>query len=179
MDSQKNVDTGLVRTIVKYPEPVLEEKCPPVESFDESLRRLAAEMLATMYAAPGIGLAAPQVGETVRLIVIDTRASDPEGACLVLVNPEIVERSGRQKEEEGCLSLPNLTALVERPWSVKVHAQDLDGKPIVVEGEDLMARVLCHEIDHLDGILYLDRVSPLKRDLLKRKIRKLIRAGEW
>jgi len=179
MDSQKNVDTGLVRTIVKYPDPVLEKKCPPVESFDENLRQLSAEMLATMYDAPGIGLAAPQVGETVRLIVIDTRPSDPEGECLVLVNPEIVERSGRQKEEEGCLSLPNLTAVVERPWSVKVRAQDLDGKPFELEREDLMARVLCHEIDHLDGILYLDRVSPLKRDLLKRKIRKLIRAGEW
>ena len=179
MDIQKSVDLGLVRTIVKYPDPVLEEKCPPVESFDESLAQLAAEMLETMYAAPGIGLAAPQVGEKVRLIVIDTRASDPEGCCLVLVNPEIVEQTGRQKEEEGCLSLPNLTAVVERPWAVKVRAQDLEGNHVMVEGEDLTARVLCHEIDHLDGILYLDRVSPLKRDLLKRKIRKLIRAGEW
>jgi peptide deformylase len=179
MDIQKSVDFDLVRTIVKYPDPVLEQKCSPVESFDENLEQLAAEMLETMYAAPGIGLAAPQVGEKVRLIVIDTRASDQEGHCLVLVNPEIAEQTGRQKEEEGCLSLPNLTAVVERPWAVKVRAQDLEGNHVMVEGEDLMARVLCHEIDHLDGILYLDRVSPLKRDLLKRKIRKLIRAGEW
>lgn len=169
----------MIRPIVKYPDPGLAEKCPPVGEFDESLRELASDMLETMYAAPGIGLAAPQVGSNLRLLVIDVTSGREDGHKLILVNPEIVEAQGRQREDEGCLSLPGLSAVVERPWKVLVKAQDLDGNPIELEGEEMLARVLCHEIDHLDGVLYLDRISPLKRDLLKRKIRKLIRAGEW
>ncbi len=169
----------MIRPIVKYPEPVLEEKTREVESFDEELRQLATDMLETMYAAPGIGLAAPQVGESIRLLVVDVTSGREDGHQVILVNPEVVEEEGRQREEEGCLSLPGITAVVERPEKIRVKAQDLDGNPVEMEGEELMARVLCHEIDHLDGILYLDRISPLKRDFLKRKIRKLIRAGEW
>ncbi|UCF37202.1 MAG: peptide deformylase [Acidobacteriota bacterium] len=169
----------MIRPIVKYPEPSLEEKCVPVEVFDEELKNLARDMLETMYAAPGIGLAAPQVGVNIRLIVLDPTAGDENGHQMVLVNPEVVEVTGRQKEEEGCLSLPGLTAVVERPFSVRVKAQDLDGNPVEVEGANLMARLLCHEIDHLDGVLYLQHLSALKRDLLKRRIRKLIRNGEW
>jgi len=169
----------MIRPIVKYPEPGLEQKCEPVEVFDGQLRQLATDMLETMYAAPGIGLAAPQVGENIRLLVIDVTSGHEDGHQLVLVNPEVAEAEGRQREEEGCLSLPGITAVVERPAKVVVKGQDLDGNPVEISGEELMARVLCHEIDHLEGILYLDRISPLKRDLLKRKIRKLIRAGEW
>ena len=169
----------MIKPIVKYPEPGLEQKCERVETFDEKLRQLATDMLETMYAAPGIGLAAPQVGENIRLLVIDVTSGHEDGHQLILVNPEVAEAEGRQREEEGCLSLPGITAVVERPKTVVVKGQDLDGNPMEIRGEELMARVLCHEIDHLDGILYLDRISPLKRDLLKRKIRKLIRAGEW
>jgi peptide deformylase len=169
----------MIRPIVKYPDPGLEEECSKVEVFDEDLRRLATDMLETMYAAPGIGLAAPQVGENIRLLVIDITSGREDGHKLILVNPEVVEAEGRQREEEGCLSLPGVTAVVERPSKILVKGQDLDGNPVEIEGEELTARVLCHEIDHLDGVLYLDRISPLKRDLLKRKIRKLIRAGEW
>jgi peptide deformylase len=169
----------MIRPILKYPDPELEKICRPVELFDESLRRLAEDMLETMYAAPGVGLAAPQVGVKVRLIVVDPTAGAEKGHQVVLVNPEILEESGSQREEEGCLSIPGITAVVERPLGVRVRGRDLQGKPVEVEGEQLLARVLCHEIDHLDGILYFSRLSPLKRDLLKRKIRKLIRAGEW
>lgn len=170
---------AMIRTIVKYPAPGLEEICAPVESFNSELEELATDMVETMYSAPGIGLAAPQVGVNIRLIVVDITAGQENGHKLILVNPEVTEFTGKQKEEEGCLSIPGLTAVVERPAWVKVSAQDLDGVPFEIVGDDLLARVLCHEIDHLEGILYLDRLSPLKRDLLKRKIRKLIRAGEW
>jgi len=169
----------MIKPIVKYPAPGLAEKCVPVESFSSDLARLASDMLETMYAAPGIGLAAPQVGENIRLIVVDPTAGEEQGHQLVLVNPEVVGEEGKQREEEGCLSIPGLTAVVDRPHRVRVRFQDLSGQPQEVEGEGLMARLLCHEIDHLEGVLYLDRVSALKRDFLKRKIRKLIRAGEW
>lgn len=169
----------MIRPIVKYPDPGLEQKCEPVTRFDGELKELAQDMLETMYAAPGIGLAAPQIGVNLRLIVMDPLAGEENGHQVVLVNPEVVERIGKQKEEEGCLSLPGLTAIVERPARVVVKAQDLDGNELKVTGEDLMARLLCHEIDHLDGVLYLEHLSALKRDLLKRKIRKLIRVGEW
>lgn len=169
----------MIRSIVKYPSPELEKVCTPITNFNSELRQLANDMLETMYSAPGIGLAAPQVGVNTRLIVVDITAGHEEGHQFVLVNPEVTEFSGKQKEEEGCLSIPGLTATVERPSWVRVRAQDLEGNEFEIEADELLARVLCHEIDHLEGILYLDRLSPLKRDLLKRKIKKLIRAGEW
>ncbi len=175
----EGVDTAMIRPIVKYPAPELEKICTPVDDFNSDVKELAGDMLETLYSAPGVGLAAPQVGVNLRLIVVDLTAGQEDGYQLVLVNPEITEHSGKQKEEEGCLSIPGLTAIVERPDWVRVKAQDLAGNEFEIEGKELLARVLCHEIDHLEGILYLDRMSPLRRDLLKRKIKKLIRAGEW
>jgi peptide deformylase len=169
----------MIRTIVKYPAPELQKFCEPVAEFNGELQDLARDMLETMYSAPGVGLAAPQVGFNTRLIVVDITAGEEEGHQLVLVNPEIREESGSQHEEEGCLSIPNLTAVVERPQRVSVSARDLEGETVELEAEGLLARIICHEVDHLDGVLYLDRISPIKRDLLKRKIRKLIRAGDW
>jgi peptide deformylase len=169
----------MIRPIVKYPEDNLLRPSEIITDFNGDLKDLAEDMLETMYRAPGIGLAAPQVGINCRLIVIDPTAGEEAGHQLILVNPKVVEETGTQKEEEGCLSLPGLTAVVQRPYRVRVKAADLEGNPLDIEGEGLLARVLCHEIDHLDGILYLDRLSSLKRDLLKRKIKKLIKAGDW
>ncbi len=169
----------MIRPILKYGASELELKSQPVERFDQELKTLAGDLLQTMYAAPGIGLAAPQVGINLRLTVIDITGGEEKGHQVILVNPEIAGREGSQKGEEGCLSIPDFTALVERPQQVRVAAQDLDGNPIDLEGSDLLARVMCHEIDHLDGILYIDRISRLKREMIKRKIQKLIRAGEW
>ena len=169
----------MIRPILKYGAPELQLKSQPVERFDKELKTLAQDMLQTMYAAPGIGLAAPQIGINLRLTVIDIAAGEEKGHQMVLVNPEITEQQGGEKGEEGCLSFPGFTALVERPLQVRVSAQNLDGNPIEVEGSDLLARAICHEIDHLEGILYIDRISRLKRDLIKRKIRKLVRSGEW
>ncbi len=169
----------MIRPIVKYPEESLTQKSEAIADFNGELRQLAEDMLETMYSAPGIGLAAPQVGVNRRMVVIDQTAGEAAGHQMILANPEIIEESGSQKEEEGCLSLPGLTAVVRRPYRIRVDAFDLEGKPLEIECEGLLARVLYHEIDHLEGILYLDRISSLKRDLLKRKIRKLMKAGEW
>ena len=168
-----------VLPIVKYPDPVLDEPCAPVEEFGEDLRQLAADMIATMHDAPGIGLAAPQVGRSERLTVIDLSSGSEPDELLVLVNPRVVEREGEVREEEGCLSFPDFMLVVPRPERVVVEAQDLDGKPLRIEAEELLARCLEHEIDHLDGVLFLDRVSTLKRDLARRKINKRIRADDW
>lgn len=168
-----------VLPIVKYPDPVLAETCAPVETFDEDLRQLAQDMIATMHDAPGIGLAAPQVGRNERLTVIDLSVGTESDELLVLVNPRVVEQDGEVREEEGCLSFPDLMLIVPRPERVVVEAQDLDGKTFRIEGHELLARCLHHEIDHLDGVVFLERVSPLKRDLARRKINKRIRAGEW
>jgi peptide deformylase len=168
-----------LRTLVKYPAPGLQEPSEPVESFDERLRRLADDMVETMRAEAGIGLAAPQVGESVRLTVIDlSGGSDPE-QLMRLVNPRVELEEGEDREEEGCLSFPDLTLVVPRPQRVVISAQDLEGKPFSIEASGLLARCLHHEIDHLDGVLFIDRVSPLKRDLARRKITKRIRAGDW
>ncbi len=169
----------MIRPILKYGASELELKSQPVQRFDDELKTLAQDLLQTMYAAPGIGLAAPQVGINLRLTVIDIAGGEEKGNQMVLVNPELRGQEGSEKGEEGCLSIPGFTALVERPQKVRVAAQDLDGNPIDVEGSDLLARVMCHEIDHLDGILYIDRISHLKREIIKRKIQKLVRAGEW
>jgi len=165
--------------IVKYPDPVLSEPTEPVEEFDAGLRELAANMVATMHAAPGIGLAAPQVGRSERLCVLDLSVGENEDELMILVNPRVVEEEGKVSDEEGCLSFPDLMIIVPRPERVVVEAQDLQGDPIRVEGEELLARCLHHEIDHLDGVLFLERVSPLKRDLARRKIKRRIQAQDW
>lgn len=165
--------------IVKYPSPVLAAPTKQVEDFDAGLRELAADMVATMHAAPGIGLAAPQVGRSIRLCVLDLSVGETAEELMVLVNPRVVEEEGDVREEEGCLSFPDFMMIVPRPERVVVEAQDLDGNPIRVEAKELLARCLHHEIDHLDGVLFLDRVSPLKRDLARRKIKRRIQAQDW
>ena len=169
----------MIRPILKFGAPELQRESEPVETFDRELQELARDMLETMYSAPGIGLAAPQVGVNLRLLVVDVSAGEERGNQIILVNPEIIEAEGEQKGEEGCLSIPGFTAMVNRPQWIRIAGQDLRGKPLELEAEDLLARALCHEVDHLDGVLYLDRISFFKRDLIKRKIRKMIRSGDW
>lgn len=169
----------MLREIVKYPDPVLERKGEPVTEFNDELAKLVDDMFESMYAAKGIGLAAPQIGLSKRLTVIDLSFKEKAEDRIVLINPEIVHREGKQYEEEGCLSLPEIREKVSRAAKVRVRAQDLKGKWFEMEGEELLARAFQHEIDHLDGILFFRRVSALKRDLILRKIRKMQRAGEW
>jgi peptide deformylase len=169
----------MLREIVKYPDPVLEQPGEPVTEFDDELAKLVDDMFESMYAAKGIGLAAPQVGISKRLTIIDLSFKEKPEDRIVLINPEIIHREGKQYEEEGCLSLPEIREKVSRAAKVRVRAQDLKGKWFEMEGEELLARAFQHEIDHLDGILFFRRMSALKRDLILRKIRKMQRAGEW
>ncbi len=167
-------------SIVKYGDSVLETKCEPVTSFGTlELRKLVVDMFETMYVARGVGLAAPQVGVSSQLTVIDTSSGEDPSKQLVLINPTIVKREGSQIGEEGCLSIPGFREDVRRAAHVVVRAKDIDGNDIEVEGEELLARALQHEIDHLHGILFLNHLSPLKRDLIRRKIKKLQKAGDW
>jgi len=167
------------RPIVKYGDPVLEKPAAPVTVFDGDLRKLVAEMFESMYAAHGVGLAAPQIGVPLRIAVIDVTFKENPDAKLVLVNPEIVHKEGKQRHSEGCLSLPDFRADVTRANRVTVRAQDLEGKTFEHTGEELLARAFLHETDHLNGRLFISHISALKRDLIKRKIRKLAKAGEW
>src|SRR6185312_676396 len=172
----------MIRTIVKYPEPVLTTPGAPVTEFDTpALRQLIADMFETMYAANGVGLAAPQIGLSQRLTVIDCGEDEERGTApqkIVLINPQITRREGKQTGEEGCLSIPGFRADVTRAQSVTVRAQDVTGAWRELEATDHFARAVQHEVDHLDGILYLSYLSTLKRDLIKRKIRKLQKDGE-
>jgi peptide deformylase len=156
-----------------YPDPVLKQKAAPVAAFDAGLRQLADDMLETMYAAPGVGLAAPQIGISRRLIVLDCSPKDGERQPLVAVNPEILAREGECCEEEGCLSVPEYYAKVVRSEKVRVRFQELDGTRREVEADGLWAICFQHEIDHLDGILFIDRLSPLKRGLFRKKYQKI------
>ena len=156
-----------------YPDPVLRVRCPPVESFDDELRRLADDMVETMHAAPGIGLAAPQVGVEQRLAVVDVSVGEDEGSLKVLVNPEIVDQRGRDVDSEGCLSIPGITEKVPRPVAVRIAARDLDGEPVEIEVEELEARAICHEIDHLNGVLFIDHLRGLRKDRVRRQLKKL------
>ena len=169
----------MVYPIVKLGDPVLEKKAATITEFNDELRRLADDMFESMYAAHGVGLAAPQIGIGKRIAVIDVTFKEDPNAKIVLVNPEIVHTEGRQTSNEGCLSIPEFREKVTRPMKVTVRAQNLEGKTIEVEGEELLARALLHETDHLNGKLYISHISALKRDLIRRKIRKLIKTGEW
>ena len=169
----------MIYPIVKYPDPLLAEKAAPITVFDKSVARLADDMFESMYAAEGIGLAAPQIGILKRLTVIDTSFGKAPNEILVLIKPEIVAHDGRRSEEEGCLSLPDIRDKVLRHATVTVRAQDVQGQWFEVDGEDLLSRAMQHEMDHLDGILFIDRLSRLKKDLTVRRIKKLIRNGEW
>jgi peptide deformylase len=169
----------MLRPIVRYGQPGLAVPAARVDAFDGELSRLIDDMVETMYAAPGIGLAAPQIGVPLRVCVIDLTVGKRGGELLTLVNPEFVEREGMQLEDEGCLSVPGFTATVPRPARVVVRAHDRQGVPRTIEGTGLLARALQHEIDHLDGRLFLDRLRGLKRELIVRRIRKLERTGQW
>jgi peptide deformylase len=168
-----------IRPIVKWGHPLLHAPSAPVPEIDAGVRKLVADMVDTMYAAPGIGLAAPQIGVPLRVIVVDLSVGERKQELIELVNPEFVTREGEQHHEEGCLSVPGYGGTPLRPARVVVKGLDLGGTPRVYEGTELLARALCHEIDHIDGLLFVDRLSPLKRDLLKRKLRKRARAGDW
>ncbi len=165
--------------IVKYGDPILEKPSNNISKFDAELAELAEEMFATMYAAQGIGLAAPQIGKGIRLAVVDVTSGKNPEAKIVLVNPEIIAGEGEKREEEGCLSIPGFRGYVVRPQFVTIKAQDAKGEYFEIRGEDLLARAFCHEIDHLNGILFLQHLSMLKRDLIRRKIKKLKKQGEW
>jgi peptide deformylase len=166
-----------IRPIVRYGDPVLHTPAAPVERIDDGVRALLDDMVATMYAAPGIGLAAPQVGVALRLIVIDLTVGEDPSQVIRLVNPEFIEREGEQKHEEGCLSIPGYAGSPVRPARVVVRGADPDGRERVYTATDLLARAFCHEIDHIDGFVFVDRLSPLKRDLARRRLRKRAREG--
>jgi peptide deformylase len=169
----------MIYPIVVYGDPVLERPAEPVTEFNAELKKLVDDMFESMYAAHGVGLAAPQIGIAKRIAVIDTTFKEDPKAKLVLVNPEVISRVGKQNGQEGCLSLPDFRENVARANIVTVRAQDVEGNWFEKTGDDLLARAFLHEIDHLNGRLFISHVSALKRDLIKRKIKKLVRAGEW
>lgn len=169
----------MIYPIVKFGNAVLEKPAAPVTEFDDELKKLVADMFESMYEAKGVGLAAPQIGISKRLAVIDVTFKEDPDAKLVLANPEIVHTEGKQTQSEGCLSIPEFREPVTRPKTVTVRAQDINGNWYEKTGDDLLARAFLHETDHLNGRLYISHISALKRDLMKRKIRKLIKAGEW
>jgi len=166
--------------IVLYGEPVLEKQAETITEFDTpELHKLVDDMFESMYAAKGVGLAAPQIGISKRIAVIDLSVAEDPAQKIVLINPEIIGKEQFQTGEEGCLSIPGFREQVTRPGKVKVRAQNARGEMFETSGEDLLARAFCHEIDHLNGRLYIAHVSALKRDLIRRKVRKLVKAGEW
>lgn len=166
--------------IVKYGDPVLEQVCEPVTNFNTpELNKLVADMFDTMYANKGVGLAAPQIGINKRLTVIDISAGEDKEQQMVFINPEIVSREGVQIGEEGCLSIPGFREDVTRAKKALVRAQNTKGEFFETEAEDLLARAAQHELDHLNGVLFINHLSPLKRDMIRRKIRKLQKNGEW
>ena len=169
----------MIRPIVKYGDEVLHRPAERVDALTPEVQVLIDDMIETMYAAPGVGIAAPQVGVALRIFVVDISVGRRAEDLLVFVNPEFVEREGMQLEEEGCLSVPGFTATVARPARAVVKGLDRQGAERVVEGRELLARALQHEMDHLDGTLFVNRLRGIKRDQIVRKIRKLARAGEW
>ena len=164
--------------IRKYPDDVLKKKALPVETVDKTLQRLIDNMIETMYAAPGIGLAAPQVGVSKRLLVIDISSKEEKIPLVVLINPEITEADGLVDSEEGCLSLPDYTTVVKRADMLIVKGLDRDGNPVEVECTGLLARAIQHEIDHLDGVLLIDRISAIKREFFKKRFRKTVMSNQ-
>jgi len=168
-----------LRPIVKWGDAVLHAPASPVAEIDASIQTLVGDMIETMYAAPGIGLAAPQIGVPLRVIVVDLSVGEDKGQLITLINPELLEREGEQCHEEGCLSIPGFAGAPVRPARVVARGLDLGGHERRYDATGLLARAFCHEIDHIDGLLFVDRLSPLKRDLMKRKLKKKARAGDW
>jgi peptide deformylase len=169
----------MIYPIVKLGNPVLEKPAEKVTVFDEALKKLLDDMFESMYVAHGVGLAAPQIGISKRIAVVDVTFKEDSRAKLVLINPEIIRTEGKHTQSEGCLSIPDFRENVSRPNKVTIRAQDATGKVFEKTGEELLARAFLHETDHLNGKLYISHLSALKRDLIKRKIRKLVKAGEW
>jgi peptide deformylase len=169
----------MIYPIVKFGNPVLEKPADKVTVFDGELKILVDDMFESMYAARGVGLAAPQIGVPLRIAVVDVTFKEDPNAQIVLINPEIIHKEGRHTQSEGCLSIPEFRENVSRAKVVTIRAQDLTGKVFEKTGEDLLARAFQHETDHLNGKLYISHISALKRDLIKRKIRKMVKAGEW
>ena len=169
----------MLRPILKYGDQILHDRAVPVEAITTEIDRIVGDMIDTMYAAPGIGLAAPQIGVPLRIFVVDTSVGRDPSDLLVFINPELVEREGMQLEEEGCLSVPGFEATVVRPARVVLKGLDRDGTTVQREAAGLLARAFQHEMDHLDGTLFVDRLRGLKRDLIVRRIKKLTRAHKW
>jgi peptide deformylase len=169
----------MIYPIVKYGQEVLDRPAQPVTEFDSELEQLVADMFETMYAANGVGLAAPQIGISKRICVIDVSVGEQPSQKLALVNPVVVSTEGKQAQEEGCLSLPDFRANTARPLKATVRAQDVHSNEFTMSGEGLLARAFCHEIDHLNGVLFIQHLSMLKRDSIKRKVRRMVKAGEW
>jgi peptide deformylase len=169
----------MMRPIVKYGESVLHQPAAKVTDLTPDIEKLIDDMIETMYAAPGIGLAAPQVGAPLRLFVIDLSLGHNEKELITLINPEFIEREGMQLEEEGCLSVPGFNATVVRPQRVRIKGLDRQGTEKILEGNDLLARAFQHEMDHLDGRVFLDRLRGIKREMIVRKIKKMTRGGKW
>jgi peptide deformylase len=169
----------MIRPILRYGDSLLHQPAAPVETFDDALQSLIDDMIETMYAAPGIGLAATQVGVGLRLFVADVSVGRDRNALIVMVNPTFVERDGMQLEEEGCLSIPGFNATVVRPARAVIRGLDRHGEEQTIEGKGLLARAFQHEMDHLDGMVFVDRLRGIKRDLIVRRIQKLKRGGKW
>jgi peptide deformylase len=169
----------VIRPILKYGDSVLVEPAQRVDAITPDIERLIDDMVETMYAAPGVGLAAPQVGVPLRIFVVDLSLGRDPASLIVMVNPEFVSREGLQLEEEGCLSVPGFNATVVRPLRAVVKGLNRDGQEQVQEGQDLLARAFQHEMDHLDGTLFIDHLRGIKREMIVRRIRKLTRAGKW
>ena len=169
----------MIRPLLRHGAPELHRPADPVPAVTDDIRSLIDDMVQTMYAAPGVGLAAPQIGVSKRIFVVDITAGRSTGELIVLVNPEFVERDGMQVEDEGCLSLPGFNAAVVRPARTVVRGLDREGRERTIEGTGLLARAFQHEMDHLDGTLFIDRLRGIKRDLIVRKIQKLKRSGKW
>jgi peptide deformylase len=169
----------MIRPILRHGDAALHRRARPVENIDAALVEVVEDMIATMHNAPGVGLAAPQVGVDARIFVLDVSVGARPQDLRVLINPDFVERDGMQLEEEGCLSVPGFNATVARPMRAVVRGLDRDGNPVVVEGRGLVARVLQHEMDHLDGCLFVDRLRGLRRRLIQRRIERLRRSGKW
>jgi peptide deformylase len=169
----------MIIKILKYGAQPLRTRSKPVDAFSHDIEEIARNMIDTMYASPGIGLAAPQIGLNIRLVTIDLSVGEDERQRIIICNPEIISAEGEQKSEEGCLSIPDFNETVTRPLRMTIRGMNLHGDEVMYEAEGNLARCFSHEIDHLNGVLFIDRLSPLKRTLIRNKIKKLTKAGEW
>ena len=169
----------MIIPILKLGAQELRKVSEPVTNFNGELEEIVKNMVETMYGASGVGLAAPQIGINIRLVTIDTSVGENKEKRIVICNPEIISSEGKQVGEEGCLSIPDFSENVERPMKLVVKGQNLKGDEVTIEAEGILARCFCHEIDHLNGVLFIDHISALKRTLIRNKIKKLAKAGEW